>query len=77
MKEIIVSNTTGRSYCPADCVRLVNMRQLLFYMLNDVKILDLYPSKDFKTGEDILVFIVDKKDSQLAYKKWVETRNNE
>lgn len=71
MKEIFKSDFTGKEYCPNDVVRLVNVRQLLFYMRNGVEILDIYPSKDFKTNDDILVFIVNKKDSQEAYKKWM------
>ena len=71
MKYYIKSENTGKVYCPDEVVRLVNMRQLLFYMLQGVEILDFYPSKDFKSGEDILVFIVNKKDSQEAYRKWM------
>lgn len=71
LKDYIKSETTGKVYCPSDVVRLVNMRQLLFYMVQGVEILDFYPSKDFKSGDDILVFIVDKKDSQEAYRKWM------
>lgn len=71
MKEYITSDTTGKTYSPSEVVRLVNMRQLLYYMNFGVEILDFYPSKDFKTGEDILVFIVNKKDSQKAYRKWM------
>lgn len=70
MKEYIKSNTTGKRYCPSDCIRLINIRQLLFYMKNGVEILDFYPSTDFKTGDDVLVFVVDKKDSQEVYKMW-------
>lgn len=71
MKETIKSDVTGKVYCPSECVRLVNIRQLLFYMNHNVEILDIYPSKDFKSGDDVLVFIVSKKDSQDAYRKWM------
>ena len=71
MKEYITSDTTGRTYCPEDSIRLVNFRQLLYYINHGVEILDFYPSKDFKTGEDVLVFIVDKKKSQKVYRKWM------
>ena len=74
MKEYITSDTTGRTYCPSDSIRLLNVRQLVFYMNHGVEILDFYPSKDFKTGEDVLVFIVDKKASQKVYKMWTEMR---
>lgn len=75
MEELVYSETTGRYYCPSKCVRLVNMKQMMFYMKSGVEILDFYPSKDFKTDEDILVFIVDKVRSQMTYKKWLEKKN--
>ena len=75
MKDYAKSDTTGKVYCASDCVRLINMKQLLFYMKNGVEILDFYPSKDFKTGEDVLAFIVNKKDSQKVYHMWQDTRH--
>ncbi len=75
MNEMIKSDTTGKWYNPSECIRLLNIKQLLFYMNHNVEILDFYASKDFKTNEDILVFIVNKKDSQEAYKKWLESRS--
>ena len=77
MKEYAKSDTTGRIYYPSECIRLVNYRQLLFYMKNNIEILDFYVSKDFKTNEDILVFIVNKKDSQEVYQRWLESRNEQ
>lgn len=74
MKEMMKSDVTGKVYCPSDCVRLVNVKQLLFYMNHNVEILDFYASKDFKTGEDILVFIVNKQESQNVYKLWQDSR---
>lgn len=74
MKEMIKSDTTGRVYDPSKCIRLVNIKQLMFYMKNGVEILDIYTSKDFKSGDDILVYVVDRVASQDIYKKWMATR---
>lgn len=81
MKQYAVSTTTGKEYCPTDCARLLNMKQILFYMKLGVEIKDFYPSVDYKTGEPVLVFLVDKRDSQAAYLQWMsnytKVRNNE
>lgn len=61
-------------YDPSECIRLVNYRQLMFYIQKGVEILDLYPSKDFKTGQDVLVFIVNRNDSRSVYEEWKELR---
>lgn len=75
MKEFIKSSSTGKIYCPQDCIRLVNMKQLAFYMKHGVEILDFYASKDFKTGEDIIVFLVNRADTKDIYQKWLDNRN--
>ena len=74
MKSYSRSDTTGKTYCAEDCIRILNIKQLIFYMLNGIEVLDFYPSKDFKTGENIMVFLVDKKASQKVYQKWLESR---
>ena len=75
MKTIIKSDTTGKEYCPSECVRLVNMKQIAFYLKHGVKVYDFYSSNDFKTGEPIVVFMVNKKESEEVYAKWMERRN--
>ena len=74
MKEMIKSDTTGRVYDPSKCIRLLNIKQLIFYMKNGIEILDFYPSKDLKTQQDVLVYVVDRETSQEVYKKWMATR---
>ena len=74
MKEYAKSDTTGRIYCASDVIRIINVRQAVFYMKNGVEILDFYPSEDFKTGEDVMVFLVNKKDTQEVYQKWLGMR---
>lgn len=76
MIETITSDLTGIEYDPTVCVRIVNMKQLAAYMLHGVRLLDLYPSRDLKTNEPILVGIVSKRDSAEAYSKWLSYELN-
>lgn len=69
---MIKSETTGKIYDPNKTVRLVNLKQILFYMNREVEILDFYPSEDFKTKEPILVFIVSKYDTYDVYQEWIK-----
>ena len=75
MKEYAKSDTTGKIYCANDVIRIINVKQVLFYMRNGIEVLDFYPSKDFKTGEDVMVFLVNKKDSQKVYQMWQDLRH--
>ncbi len=69
-KEYMTSETTGKTYCPEDVIRIVNYKQTAVYALSGLEILDFYPSRDFKTGKPIMVALFDKKKSQEIYKKW-------
>lgn len=71
---MIKSNFTGKSYDPNKSCRIINMMQLAFYLDNEVELLDLYVSKDFKTNKPILVGVVDRTDSYEAYQKWCNNK---
>ena len=76
MKDIVFSETTGKSYDTNSVVILVNMTQLAAYMANGVELLDIYASRDFKTNKPILVGIVDRKASQKYYDLWCKHELN-
>lgn len=76
MKDMVMSETTGKSYDTNSVVRLVNMQQLAAYMANGVELLDIYSSRDFKTNKPILVGIVDRKASQKCYDLWCKHELN-
>lgn len=73
---MVKSSFTGKSYDPAKCCRIVNMLQLAFYLDNDVELLDLYVSKDYKTNKPMLVGIVSKENSYEAYNLWCTNKEN-
>ena len=70
MKETILSQSTGRLYSPADVVRIINYKQAAAYMAHGADLLDIYTSKDFKTGDPILVYIFNRKDTTRLYDMW-------
>lgn len=71
---MVKSKFTGKSYDPDKSCRILNMAQLAFYMANEVVLLDLYVSKDYKTKKPILVGVVDKVDSYNAYQLWCDRK---
>lgn len=70
LKNYAFSDTTGQRYDLDDAIRIVNLQQSIWYLKNNVKLYDVYPSKDFKTNRDIVVFIFSRKASKDAYDKW-------
>lgn len=75
MRDYVISDSTKNVYYPKDCIRIVNPKQIAFYMRRGIQLLDIYPSNDLKTGEDILVFLVDRRKSYNVYKEWIEMRD--
>ena len=71
---MVKSSFTGKYYEPNKSCKIVNMTQLAFYMENDVELLDLFVSKDYRTKKPILVGVVDKADSYEAYKLWCDSK---
>ena len=70
MKEKVISNTTGKQYCPADVVRILNPRQATLYLANGAELLDIYSSIDFRTNDKVLVFIFDRAKTYELYDAW-------
>lgn len=69
-KMYCTSPVTGITYCPEDSIHIANPKQVLFYLCKGLTIQDVFPSKNYTTGDKILVFTIDKKESQEMYKTW-------
>lgn len=67
---MIKTNLKSRDYDLRNVVRIVNNRQQLLYIKNEVYPIDLYTSIDDKTGNSILVMIFLKEETTEVYKKW-------
>ncbi len=76
MRQYYISKNTGRKVYPDECARIINLQQAIFYLKKGITIQDFYHSKDYKdTKKDVLVFLVDKKESQEAYMEWQDERS--
>lgn len=70
MKDRVISETTGKSYDPAEAIRIINSLQAASYMAHNAELLDVYPSVDYKTQRPLMVFIFNRKDTQELYDRW-------
>lgn len=65
----------GRQYKAKDAVRIVNMKQAAFYWNEfDVLPLDIYPSRDYDSGEPMLVVVFKRDETTEAYKAWMDRK---
>lgn len=70
MSEIIHSDITGKDYDIKDAIRLINLRQCALYIKNGCPLLDIYSSIDYDTGDPIIVFLFDRKESKKYFDLW-------
>ena len=62
-------------YNEGDVIRIINTRQAaLYWGKYGIEPISVYPSKDYKTGEDIIAFTFSKSETQEAYKEWLNAR---
>ena len=57
------SAITGRTYNLFDCVKILNLKQAIFYLEHNVPLMDLQISTSQKFESSILVFVFRKRDT--------------
>lgn len=67
---MIETNLKTRNYSPHEAIRIVNPKQYLLYIKNNVYPVDMYTSIDDKTNNVILAMVFLKADTTEVYKKW-------
>lgn len=67
---MIHSEITGLDYDPREMVRLVNPKQSATFAIHNAKLYDIYPSRDFKTGEPVWVYLFNRKEVSRLYDLW-------
>lgn len=65
----------GKPYRVTDAIRILNQKQAAFYWENGVLPVDIYPSKDFETGEPIIVYVFIKDETKKLYTTWIDRKN--
>ena len=65
-----ISKISGKQYLLKDVVRVIDPKQMKLYVKNEVYPIDMYTTTDMETGEDKLVMLFSKKESQPLYILW-------
>ena len=65
-----ISKISGKQYQLKDVIRVIDPKQMKLYVKNEVYPVDMYTTTDIETGEDKLVMLFSKKESQPLYILW-------
>ena len=75
MSDKIKSYLTGKDIDMEDNIVIINPKQAAFYWDGyGITPVHIYPSKDVKTGDSIVVFVFKRSETQIAYKDWINRR---
>jgi hypothetical protein len=66
----VKSNLAEIEYNSTESVRIVNQKQQLFYLSNEVYPIDIYTSYDGKNDRKIIIMIFRKNETKELYQKW-------
>lgn len=73
MSDLVTSELTGKTYNPMNTIRLLNQLQVCRYIKKKCYPVDIYPSIDRKTGQDVLVYLFEKTDQvKELYQLWLD-----
>ena len=62
-----ISKINGKPYHLKDVARIIDQKQQKLYIKNELYPIDMYTTTDIETGEDKLVMLFSKKESQPLY----------
>ena len=65
-----ISKISGQPYRLKDVVRVIDQKQMKLFIKHDVYPIDMYTTTDVETGEDKLVMLFSRKESQPFYILW-------
>lgn len=67
---MLQSSLTGEFFDEKDAVRILNPKQASFYWARGIKPWSIYPSKDLRTDEPIIVFLFSRSKTKELYEEW-------
>ena len=68
--DLETSKINGQPYYLKDVVRVVDQKQQKLYIKHDLYPIDMYATTDIETGDDKLVMLFSRKESQPLYILW-------
>lgn len=61
-----------KPYVAGDAIRILNTKQAAAYWAYGVQPVDIYSSKNYKTGEPCIVYVFRRSEQLEAYDAWVK-----
>ena len=80
ISQKVIPSFIPKPYAASDAIRILNTAQAAFYWADGVQPVDIYSSKNRKTGEPCIVYVFLRDEQQDSYDAWVklkEEQNNE
>jgi len=66
----IAGNYSGAKYLASEAIRILDPYQAALYWNNGLEPLEIYPSRDFKTGKALIVYVFKREDTKELFDLW-------
>ena len=74
MDNLIVGKFSKKLYHAKDAVRILDPYQAALYWANGVEPLDIYSSRNHKTGKAVIVFVFKKDETKELFDLWCQCK---
>lgn len=73
----VIPSFISKPYVASDAIRILNTKQAAAYWANGVQPVDIYSSKNYKTGEPCIVYVFNRSEQLEVYDAWVKNKEPE
>lgn len=73
----MIKSNYRKEYAAGDLIKILNSTQAAFYWLNGISPLDNYPSKDYKTGKPVMVYVFKRSDTKDVFDLWCKQKETQ
>ncbi len=73
----VIPNFISKPYVASDAIRILNTKQAAAYWASGVQPVDIYSSKNYRTGEPCIVYVFIRSEQLDVYDEWVKNKEKE
>lgn len=70
MNGKIIGKFSNKEYLASEAIRILDPNQAALYWANNVEPLDIFPSRDYKTGKALIVYVFKRSETKEVFDLW-------
>lgn len=66
----IIGKFSNKEYLASEAIRILDPNQAALYWANGIEPLDIYSSRDYKTGKALIVYVFKRSETKIVFDLW-------